>query len=415
MQDHERLTIPTWNRAKLESKIDKINRRCERFGWPLVGVEWGETREAFVVLNEKTNTRTYYDVVDVAITTPRVGFDGWHFVAKLEKHGDSFHRNVIFAVPGETVPDDYRTAPSKCDHCQIDRERNNTYVLVHEDGSHKQVGSTCINDFLNGYDAEGYATMLQSIAALFDLGGDPDYDDFYDGEGGHRNSAGVDTLPYMATVACVIRADGWLSRGKAYESGLHGCSTADMANLLMDPKYVSAMSEEKRGKYAGHPEDKDKAKAVLEWLRSDYFDPDVRKLNDYEWNLSTVVADDFVTWKQTGIAASAFPAHDNYRGQQAAARQAKRDSKWVGETKKRLDLTVTVEIVRRIEGYYGVSTMYIMVDDDGNKFICFYSGHSFEADEGDQVNIRATVKKHELDKMGVKQTQLTRLAPGKGK
>lgn len=413
MHDNEVLTIPVWNRNALENKINRINRRCERFGWPLVGVEWGETRETHIIKNELTGAKTYFSVIDVTITTPSVGFDGWRFVAILEKIED---RNVMSAVPGETVPEYYRTAPSKCDHCKAARDRNNTYVLVHEDGSHIQVGSTCINDFLGGHDAEAYAKMLTSVASLFDLGGDLDPDDLWTGEGGHRNSSGVDLPHYLATVATVIRADGWMSRGKAYEMGIgRGGSTADVANTLMDPVYWSKMSAEKKEKYAHLPEDSTKANEVIEWLRSDYFDPDVRNLNDYEWNLSTVVAGDFVSWKQTGLAASAFAAYDNYRGRIADARQAKLNSNWVGEIKKRLDLTVTVELIRQFEGYYGPSTMYIMVDDEGNKFICFYTGTTFEADEGDRVDIRATVKKHELDKMGVKQTALTRLAPRKGK
>jgi hypothetical protein len=393
----------------MKAKIEKINRRCERFGWPLVDAEFGEPYECFYQ-DEITGVKTYYNRVEVTINTPPVGFDGWRFIATLENVGG---KNIMSAVPGETVPDTYRTAPSKCDHCKADRDRNNTYVLAHEDGTHKQVGSTCINDFLNGHDALMYARIQSSIAGLFAMGGDIDPDDLMPGEGGPRVSLGVDLLAYMGEVATVIRVDGWMSKGRAYELGMFGHSTAETANNLLDPKFWSHLSEEKKAHYASAPEDMVKAKDVIEWLRSDHFDPDMRRLSDYEWNLSVAVGEDYVAWKHQGIVASAFACYDRFRGIQAEIKRSKQQSDFVGEVKERLTLVLTVDIKRAIESDYGVSMFYVMHDADGNKFICFYSGYTFEADEEDTIKVKGTVKKHELDRNGVKQTVLTRIAGAK--
>jgi len=398
-------TIPVWNRESVQNKIDKINRRCERFGWTPVAVVWGDTRETFYK-DPHTGTKTYYRVIDVTIDTPRVGFDGWRFIATLDSMGG---KNIMSAMPGEVIPAQYRTAESKCDHCGTIRHRNNTYVLAHEDGTYTQVGSSCINDFLNGHNALAYASMQEGIGELFATMENVDPDDLT-GEGGPRVSLGMDLCTYMTMVATVIRVDGWLSKGRAYELGMFGHSTAETAIDLMQPKIRQAMSAEQKAKYSHDETDRTKAKDVIAWLRSEHFNPDKRSLSDYEWNLSTVAGEEYVSWKHTGLAASAFACYDRYRTVQAEIKQDERASDYVGNVKERLTLSLTVDIKRNIETDFGMSVFYIMHDADGNKFICFYSGSTFDAEENDTIKIKGTVKKHEIDRNGIKQTVLTRIS-----
>ena len=399
------VSLPIWNLQVLKARITKINRRCERFGWPLVDAGFGEPYETFYQ-NPDTAVKTYYKRVDVTISTPPVGFDGWRFIATLENVNG---KNIMSAVPGETVPAEYRTASSKCDHCKADRHRTYTYVLTHEDGTYMQVGSTCINDFLSGHDALSYAKIQDSIAALFAMGGNVDPDELLTGEGGPRVSSGIDVLSYMSAVATVIREDGWMSRTRASELVMFGHSTADTANNVLDPKWLKLIQQREPGKYDHDPADHAKAVEVVEWLRSEHFDPDVRRLSDYEWNLSVCIGDDFITWKNIGLAASAFACYDRFRGIQAEIKRSKQNSEYVGEPKQRLTMQVHIDLVRQFEGYYGPSTLYVMRNSDGNKLITFYSGHVFDPAEDDVVDIKATVKKHELDKNGVKQTVVTRI------
>lgn len=404
MQDLDtKFQIPMWNVETLRKEVGKINRRCERFGWTPVHLEIGDT-ETLSIKHPITAIDIYYGVTWVTVEHERVGFDGWRFIATLERVGE---RNIMSAVPGEDVPEQYRTAPSHCDHCGTDRDRNYTYVLAHEDGTYKQVGSTCINDFLNGYNALAYAKMLSYIGGLSDTYGSVDPDELLAGEGGPRVSRGVDLHTFLSEVACAIRVEGWMSGSKSWELGLP--STKTIAINLLDPKTRKFMEEKHPGQYDGIPEDGQKATEVIEWLRSDYFDPDPRRLSDYEWNLSTAVGEDWVSWKNMGIVASAYACWDRYREVQAEVRRSKQHSEHVGELKQRLTMRVHIDLIRYFEGYYGPSTLYVMRDEDGNKLITFYSGTTFDPAEDDIVDIKATVKKHELDKNGVKQTVLTRI------
>jgi superfamily I DNA/RNA helicase len=56
------------------------------------------------------------------------------------------HKIEQFGI--EAIPDKYLRDPENCEHCNKRIKRNNTFILKHEDGSFKQVGSNCIHEFL---------------------------------------------------------------------------------------------------------------------------------------------------------------------------------------------------------------------------------------------------------------------------
>lgn len=90
---------------------------------------------------------------------------------------------------------------------------------------------------------------------------------------------------------------------------------------------------------------------------------------------------------------------------------------YVGQPKKRMDFTLTVTNIRQFEGYYGMTNLYEMADEDGNCIVWFtgsiiecYDEESDEwlvAEVGDKVSMRATVKEHK-EYRGIKQTVVNR-------
>src|SRR3972149_3916096 len=75
---------------------------------------------------------------------------------------------ILRNVPGETLPESWRRADQKCDHCGLIRKRNETFVVRHEDGTLKQIGRQCIADFLGHKGPEG---MLAAAEYLFSADG----------------------------------------------------------------------------------------------------------------------------------------------------------------------------------------------------------------------------------------------------
>jgi hypothetical protein len=84
-------------------------------------------------------------------------------------------------------------------------------------------------------------------------------------------------------------------------------------------------------------------------------------------------------------------------------------SEWVGKVGERIkNIKVKVVFTKDIDGMYGLSTLYLMKDADGNDYKTFYSGSSWSYEKGDEIMITGTVKKHD-EYNGKKSTMLNRV------
>lgn len=88
-------------------------------------------------------------------------------------------------------------------------------------------------------------------------------------------------------------------------------------------------------------------------------------------------------------------------------------SSWVGEVGKRIAVEVMeTKLVRCIEGYYGTTWMYKMIDAHGNVYLWYASRPFRRTIDGMLISfesgtIKATVKEH-CEYQGIKETVLTR-------
>lgn len=84
------------------------------------------------------------------------------------------------------------------------------------------------------------------------------------------------------------------------------------------------------------------------------------------------------------------------------------DSEYVGNPKERIEIKVTVTGKSTFRGFYGLTTLYKFIDDEGNLLVTFYSGTSWKLDIDDTAIIVGTVDKHQVYD-NVKQTTLKRV------
>lgn len=80
-------------------------------------------------------------------------------------------------------------------------------------------------------------------------------------------------------------------------------------------------------------------------------------------------------------------------------------SKYVGSIGDRLELTLTVQRVIDLDGYYGPSHMHVMIDADENVFVWTTASKKWET--GKTYHLRGTVKEHRTYR-NTQQTCLTR-------
>jgi hypothetical protein len=390
--------IPAENIGKLQGQIATLNKKVEKLNkkghqFTSVGFEVDNTpiieKVSYTVEGGDTVTRDQI-YFQVTITGEEVIVAGWRFVATLQHEEGG---TIIRSIPGVVEEGElarYRDAKPICDHCGYNRRRNDTFVLRNEATRElKQVGSTCLEDFL-GVDVHAMAIMAELLASLGMIATSME-----ECEGGYSSTSFIPLSTYLPFVALSIREDGWLSRTAAFQAGDKSRSTADKSfNLMLDhfhkPSSLTRPSEA----------DEASARSTLEYLADHFEAKDEMTLNDYQHNLKVTFVGQVVNHKLAGLAASMI----NYVAreiEEKASRERMTESQYVGELNKRTVMKLTC--VYRPKG--GRPAMF--QDSGGNTVKAWNIPDDIE--EGKTYQIRCTPVKHD-DYRGVKSTMVNRLA-----
>lgn len=374
----------------LSKEIARINRRAARLSVPGYTLTRKNVRVIQVSISDPNGDSRTIPVrqVEVEVVGQPVCLSGWTFAATIQHLGDGAD-NILRVSPAfheASIPTQYRTASSSvCDHCCTARFRRETYILQSSKGEWKQVGSTCIADFL-GSDAThavARAEMAFSIGiALGDAGRDHS-----------RSDLAVSTQNFLACAIACVRAHGWVSRKEAREG--HAQATADLALNVMRGRGPKGSRSVKTS-----DDDYQTALQVMEWGRS-LAERD--GLNDYLWNLRAAFAGDYMPSRAEGIIASGYIAFLREKESERRAREAA-DSKHIGEVGQRLPLALKATAVRSMPSNYGVTTLVSFVTREGDVVKWFASGDKTAAFKpGKTYQGDVTIRKHD-EWQGVKQT-----------
>jgi hypothetical protein len=372
--------------ARFQKDVEKARKQAEKLGVAAFTVTFLE--EDFVKTGEDAFGEDLMSKVQyVAVSGERPKLAGWEFLATIE-HGE--HGNLLKSVPGkDTDLTEFRFADNTCDHCGYDRQRNNTYVVRHENGDVKRVGSTCIRDFLGGVDAHAAARYAEFLT---------EFDEFYsDDEREHGGGSAERHFAldgFLAHVAAALRENGWTSRS---EAGWGKVATADQA-------FGSMTAKNKSDRFDITDADRETARKTIEFVREVVATKD--DMSDFDHNLSVAFATDYITYRAMGFVAYAPVALAKHEQREAELQRKQTTSEHVGSEKERLYLELTVESVFYNEGRFGTTFITTLSDADGNVFKWF---GSYELDRGATVKGKWTVKRHS-EWNGVKETHLTRPA-----
>jgi hypothetical protein len=403
--------IPAENLGKLQKKLKTLANKAEKLGLPapeleivgerLVPIEKhyeGKAREQQEATGlESGRKRKVYDV-RVSGQSPII--EGWMLIAVID-HYSSGERgvNLIRRYPQETeveVPEEFRTVNQRCDHCQTQRNRKDTFLLSEvETAELKLVGRQCLKDFLGHQSPEALANYARFILDLMGAA----TDESWGGNGWQTWYLDLEEL--LTTTAAVIRLHGWLGRTKAREWNRDGEATADLALTSLNAK-------RKEHRVEITDEDRYLAKQTILWTREVLAGQD--QLNDYEWNLLASTSNDELEYRNVGIAASAVYA---YMRAQSLLKERERsngerwgeNSQHQGEVGKRYDLVLTVQRMLPIDTDWGMLYITVMTDEADNVYVWRTGAEKME--EGRTYNVRGTVKEHG-DYNGTAQTILSR-------
>lgn len=326
-----------------QAKVAKINERAAKKGFTGTVTLTAERVESTNTVNGFQVTKIFYDA---EISGEAPSYNGWTLLAAVD-YDSAADALITRNVPGSTVNVARESLVAGwCDHCQTTRPRNHTYVVVNaETGEQKQVGSTCIKDFLGW---EGAFSFLSEESVSEDLG----WGGF---GGGEQTYATADVL----TIAwAAIRSEGW--KPSSFER-----PTRSLVSLVLEgpsPFSKGRALEEDRARIAAvralAPEAAGRGQAVLDYVRSDEFKGD----NDYVANLKAVCAKDTMSASRIGLVVSAHVAYAKHieralKVEKAATLPA---SEWVGAVKDKVTVTGQITNIRYIEGDYGTTVLYVI-------------------------------------------------------
>jgi len=239
----EHVWIPKRNVAPLLSKFNALSTRAAKNGLPAPKCDvLDETRIQKFAINSPHDTGRFWfkpktinvEMVKVAYSGSMPVFEDWKFLASIEhrKTTEGESRNSVFG--GFFLDKEERASldmqkellslnscPANCDHCELPRKRNQTFLLEHgQTGEVKQVGSTCIDDFL-GEKTLAKALWYYEMDALIRANHVQDYvDNVYYGAG---KSYPVELDIFVAQASLLIDTEGFVSR--SHESEM---ATADL-------------------------------------------------------------------------------------------------------------------------------------------------------------------------------------------
>lgn len=387
---------------ELRERLATLHRRAAKLGVPEVRLEVLERVEK-PLKEEPEGLPVRHLRISLTGETPKLA--GWTFLAVIDPHEAG---NVLRAVPGHDgeIPDRFRSCELRCDHCRTARRRKTTYVVRHDEGEFRQVGSGCVVDFLGGLDPHALAASLEYLLRVCDEineFGDPDA-----GCGGERLLRVEDVL---RSAAREIRVSGWMSRSRARETATEVATADRVLSDLLSPPTAKRKAEPVTD------EDERTADQALEWARA-LGRRDRR--SDFESNLAIVAAEECVRYRDVGFLCAAVPAWARDTERELLMRRwvnLRETSRHLGEVGARTEWRFTVVGYRTSEGIYGVRHFYRFVDGAGNLLIWWSSrdlsrpagdGTEICPRLGDEIVVRATVKKHDEYK-GTRQTVLTRV------
>lgn len=310
---------------------------------------------------------------------------GWRFLAKIE-HGKG--GNLVKRMAGgDSSPAEWHTCGPDCDHCNVARDRKNTYMLQSIDtGDVKHVGSTCVQDFLGQEQRDP-----ERIAAMFDRVMELERDFEYDPDkevGGGMSSYGVAPEVLMASVLKIVQEDsGYLSTEKA--ESLHCLNTGD--------RLRAAFWDKKPTPDGGHI---DRAREVVAWLKE-------QKTVGSLWlrNIAYLAERPCITCKDAGLFASGYVAWN--RDLQKQLRTERGLGDWIGEAGEKITKAATLERQGGFENAFGFVSVLSFRDEEGNGMVWKTQSPPRGLVLGSTYHVSATVKAHG-EYGGEKQTEIIR-------
>lgn len=362
-------------------KVERVNARARRRGFT------GSFELEAVPAERKIRTEAGTDRTvcgfDVTLTGSAPSYEGWTFVAAVDAAPAGA---VIRTAPSAPEIPPASITPGLCEHCGTSRSRKHTYLVRSEEtGEVKQVGKTCMKDFL-GWDVSPVFIDEESVE-----------DDLFGGFGG-----GLRGRVFDAPLVDVARLAFAAVEVFGYSGRYSKLATSQIVATILDE---AKGADELREHLADAMLDDDLVRERLEIVRAT-----LTEEAGFEANLRTILAGDVVQRGHLGLAVTVGLIYQRAVSQavQEAHEAPEHVSEWIGTVGEKITVEGTVIQAMTIDGTYGSSRLVVVSVGQGDRVKMFTSaGWSWDVDAGDAVQLAGTVKGHE-EYQGRRETLLVR-------
>ena len=393
------------NLPKFEKALNRIKNKCEKYDCPFVYNQVGEefhtetitTNEDGTTLASPIEITRRFVIVEVEA---KPVIDNWELIASLEHTKEG---NIIHSVRDDIdIPERYYNVAPYCEHCNTKRYRKNSFIIRNiKTNEFKQVGKTCLNDFIGNINAE----WLASFYAMFNK-----LAEFEAPQGGYSNNERyfpvIDLLTYTVAVTNIY---GYCKSGTNNATGetvkdfyiVNECGGYPFGNERIKEKMQSV-------NFKVTEEDTAIAKKIIAYVNS------IEDGNNYIHNIKTLCASDMVAYKNVNLLVSAITCYNRDLERKAKEDARKKEagkSNHIGNIKDRLTINIAswkclTSWCNCYDGYNETTTfLYQFIDNDGNIFT--WRTQKYFDEDATLREITGTVKAHNVFR-DIKQTELTR-------
>lgn len=378
----------------LKVELEKLNKKAKRLGCTELTMTASDPYMKAVTIGQD---QILENVVDVVIEGEPVKANGWRFLGRIEAVPGG--ENLIFTVPGEKAPDEYRTcSPYRCQHCNQERLRKYTWIVEHDDGRHRQVGSSCMDDFLSAKNPErAVAWWMGSMDKLLAYLNDLERKSSRDVATGFH--AYVNRAPLINSLDVLIEAAHAVRVRGAYEWPSRDGTVQGTPSLVWQALFATSPFQD-----GPNDVDRDLAMKVVTFIIAR------RNTSDYMKNLSVMVLNPRVSVRNLRYICSGLYTY--LKAQGLTGKKPTGKNEHFGRVGDRLrDVPLTVHFVLPIASSYHENYDYLILfkDVEGRTFKWKKTSSGTPPKKDDKVILTGTITEHEVYK-GVNQTVLQRCA-----
>lgn len=400
------------NIVKFEKFLNKLQAIGTKLNLPKV--EYSKLYTITEYLNRTKNNKPIiieknYTIYSVKGSDPII--NDFQFIGTLSfERGKPFP--VVKEVPGQSIPSGYFKTDCSCNHCESKRFRKAVYILLNDKtGEFKQVGSSCLKDFIGHGPVE---ELLQYYAKFsdFSMFGNQDPDEV-SGRGFTFMDVRLQKDDTLGHLIKLIDKYGFVSKKKAME--FDKISTAQLYDWLLSTHQgfnnvkkedISSLAKEQLNLIFNSEYSEEQISRIED------IKVKVLTLNDQEnsfnHNCKNLMQSDYWTYKDLSFVAAMVAIFGSKKEEEKEPKEVKISS-WLGYEGDRVTVkNVKIESTRLFTGEWGNSWMHNGIDESGNK-VMFYNKNKLVDNDGDIIpSIVGTIKDKKTFK-DVKQTVLTRV------